>query len=411
MSSPSGRCHTFDSSADGYLRGEGCGAVVLKRMSDATRDGDLMYGVVRGVGVAQDGESASLTAPNGLAQEKLLRFTLADAGLESRDVDYLEAHGTGTPLGDPIEINAAVNVLCEGREADRPLLVGSVKANIGHLEAAAGMAGLIKALLVLQHEQAPANLKLKTLNPKIAEVVEGRSIRFPVALEPLHTLHGDSSRLKVAGVSSFGFSGTIAHAIVSQPPAAQARPLASVRATMSSEGETVVSREGVVWMFTGQGSQYEGMGRGLYEAEAVFREAMDRCETAHQGETGESLLAVMFPVEAQVVSGGKGEAEAGTKLDETRYAQAALLALEWSLSELWRSKGVEPSLVVGHSVGEIAAACVAGAMSMEDAMKVVAARGRLMQALDPMGGVMVAVRCSEAEARAAMSSLGTVDPL
>ena len=164
MLSPSGRCHSFDSSADGYLRGEGCGAVVLKRMDQAICDQDRVHAVVQGVGVAQDGKSASLTAPNGQAQEKLLRATLADAGLAGCDVDYVEAHGTGTALGDPIEMGALASVLGEDRSADHPLVMGAVKANIGHLESAAGIAGLIKAVLVLQHEQAPPNAELNDLN-------------------------------------------------------------------------------------------------------------------------------------------------------------------------------------------------------------------------------------------------------
>jgi acyl transferase domain-containing protein len=238
MITPTGRCHTFDAAADGYLRGEGCGALVLKRMDDVMADGDRVYAVIRGVGMAHDGKSASLTAPNGLAQEKLLRSTLKDARLLGRDIDYLEAHGTGTPLGDPIEMVTVAAVLGEGRDEECPLVVGAVKANIGHLEAVAGMAGLIKAVLVLQHEQAPPNPELKTLNPKIAEAVEGFPVHFPVRLESFREISsgciddddndGTDVKRLVVGVSSFGYAGTIAHTILSQAPQEVAREILAV---------------------------------------------------------------------------------------------------------------------------------------------------------------------------------------
>ena len=213
MLSPDGKCHTFDQRANGYVRGEGCGAVVLKRLSDARRDGDEVYGVIRGSAVMQDGKSASLTAPNGRAQEALMRAALSDAGVSAADVCYVEAHGTGTKLGDPIETEALSNVygLASGRLASSPLYVGSVKANIGHLEAGAGMAGLFAAISVLKHGSAPANCHLQTLNPKVAATVEGEGIEFA---ENCSTLVGPR---QVAGLSSFGYSGTIAHVLVESP--------------------------------------------------------------------------------------------------------------------------------------------------------------------------------------------------
>jgi acyl transferase domain-containing protein len=179
MTSATGQCHTFDESADGYVRGEGCGAIVLKLLDDAVRDKYEMYAVVHGVGVAQDGTSASLTAPNGRAQERLLRATMNDAGLSGADVDYLEAHGTGTALGDPVEMGALSRVMGEGRLDHHLLVMGAVKANIEHLEPAAGMAGLIKAILVLQHEETPPNAALKRLNPKISAVMGDFAVHFP----------------------------------------------------------------------------------------------------------------------------------------------------------------------------------------------------------------------------------------
>eukprot|EP01034_Spumella_vulgaris_P030701 gene30701-37955_t len=215
MTSPDGKCHTFDESANGYCRGEGCGAIVMKRLSDAVRDGDRIYAVVKGSAVLQDGKSASLTAPNGQAQEALMRAALSDAGISAGDVSYLEAHGTGTPLGDPVETGAIAAVYGLGRAQDNPLYVASVKANIGHLEAAAGMAGLFSAIVALQHGQAPPNAHLKELNGKIAATVEGLAIRFPTSVTPL-TRQG--SRRLVAGVSSFGYSGTIAHVLLEEAP-------------------------------------------------------------------------------------------------------------------------------------------------------------------------------------------------
>jgi len=223
MTSPDGKCHTFDASANGYCRGEGCGAVVLKRLSDATKDGDSIYAVIRGSAVLQDGKSASLTAPNGQAQETLLRATLADAKLQPNQVQYIEAHGTGTPLGDPIEIGAIAAVYGKDRDANSPLYVSSVKANIGHLEAAAGMSGLLAAIASLRAQKASPNAQLKSLNPKIKLVLNDAAIQFPTEVIDI----GKSSELGecrknndriIIGVNSFGYSGTIAHVLLEEAP-------------------------------------------------------------------------------------------------------------------------------------------------------------------------------------------------
>ena len=219
MLSHTGRCHTFDESADGYLRGEGCAGVLLQRMDTNEHSNNGIYAIVKGAGVAQDGKSASLTAPNGQAQEKLLRATLRDANLSGKDLNYLEAHGTGTPLRDPIEIRAATTVLTEGRPATCPLIVGAAKANIGHLLACSGMVGIIKAILIMYHEEAPPNSALKNMNPKILEVVQGKPIVFPVEVQSIRQLQPDSvDKALFIGISAFDFAGTIAHAILGQAP-------------------------------------------------------------------------------------------------------------------------------------------------------------------------------------------------
>ena len=213
MLSADGKCHTFDASANGYARGEGCGAIVIKRLSDALDDGDSIYAVLKGSAVMQDGRSASLTAPNGRMQEELLRTTLREAGIEPAAVQYLEAHGTGTPLGDPIETAAIASVYGAERSEDAPLYVSSAKANIGHLEAAAGVGGLMSAVLALQHAAAPPNAQLHTLNDKVAASVQNTNVHFPTSVTPLPR-HGEQPLC--AAVSSFGYSGTIAHAVLEE---------------------------------------------------------------------------------------------------------------------------------------------------------------------------------------------------
>ena len=339
MTSPTGRCHTFDELADGYVRGEGSGAVVLQRMQDAVSDQNRLHAVVCGVGAAQDGTSASLTAPNGQAQEKLYNTALQDAelGHGGSTVDYLEAHGTGTALGDPIEMGSLAEVMGKGRGGDQPLVMGAVKANVGHTEMAAGVAGLLKAVLVLKHEQAPPNPELQTLNPKIAAVVKGFPVLFPRKVELLRLLsdNAESDRL-VAGVSSFGAYGTIAHAVIAQAPTEEVRELTD-HTVPGIEATPIVSS--VLILFTGQGSQYEDMGRGLFKNEPVLHTALDRCEAAFSRITGESLLEVMHPEKRgeRAADHDDGAQNTKTLLDQTQYTQPALFAFCLRTASAWSS--------------------------------------------------------------------------
>jgi acyl transferase domain-containing protein len=464
MVSPDGRCKTFDARADGYARGEGCGIVILKRLSDAERDGNPVLAVIRGSAVNQDGRSGGLTAPNGLAQEAVLRDALTSAHLKPADVSYVEAHGTGTPLGDPIEVRALMAVMGEGRSRERALVLGSAKTNIGHLEAAARNAGLIKVVLSLQHGEIPAHLHFENPSPHIAW--DELPVTVPTALRSW------PEGRKIAGVSSFGFSGTNAHMILEEAPQSAVRessavdrplhmlslsgmneeallelagryraylggpevaPLGDVCFTanvgrahfahrLAVVGGTAVEvaaklqsfetgqespgvfrgvlsgrgRPKVAFLFTGQGSQYAGMGRGLYETQPTFRKALDLCAEILKGRLEKPLLEVMF-----------GAAGSEGLVDRTAYTQPSLFALEWALSEMWRSWGVEPGAVLGHSVGEYVAAAVSGVLTLEDALGLIAERGRLMEAL-PSGGVMVAVAASEERVGAAIATVKEV---
>ncbi len=407
--------------------------------------------VIRGTAVNQDGRSSGLTVPNGPAQEAVVKQALANGGVAPAEVAYVEAHGTGTSLGDPIEIHALGAVLGEGRSPERPLLVGSVKTNVGHLEAAAGIAGLIKVVLALQHDEIPPHLHFRNPSPHIAWG------QVSVAVPTVRTAWPANGR-RIAGISSFGFSGTNSHVVLEEAPtpvilpAGEERPLhlltvsakdeeplrvlarayeaqlaehpelsladvaftanagraqleqrltvvaasgeearARLRAFDAGESSAGISRgtargdrPELVFLFTGQGSQYVGMGRQLYETQPTFRRALARCDEILRPLLSRPLLSVLYP--------GQGE---GSPLDETGYTQPALFALEWSLSELWRSWGIEPSAVMGHSVGEYVAACVAGVLSLEEGLPLVAARGRLMGSL-PAGGAMLAVAASGA---------------
>ncbi len=450
MLSPDGRCKTFDAAADGYVRGEGCGVVVVKRLEDAIRDGDRIRAVIRGSAVNQDGASGGLTVPNGVAQQRVITEALECAGVAPGDIGYLEAHGTGTSLGDPIEVQAAGAVLGAGREANHPLLIGSVKTNIGHLEAAAGIAGLIKVILSLEHEVLPKHLHFQKPSPHIPWD------RLAVRVVDEALPWARDGRTRIAGVSSFGFSGTNAHVIVQEAPeevhvAAEplapsddrrfsvlplsarspaalvelaqgygswlaAHPEASLADVCLTAGvgrshfehraalvvnSTESAREllgalaenrpapGLVrgdcsdkpktaWLFTGQGSQFAGMARELFETEPVFAGTVARCAAAIAGVLETPLLDVIF------------DPDGDDTLRQTSYAQPALFAVEMGLARLWQSWGLEPDVVLGHSVGQYTAACFAGVFSLEDGALLLAERGRLFGSL-PAGGRMVAV--------------------
>jgi len=457
MLSPDGRCKAFDASANGYVRGEGCGVVVLKRLSDALGDEDRILAVIRGSAVNQDGPSSGLTVPNGPSQQKVILRALELGGIRPDEVSYIEAHGTGTSLGDPIEMGALGAVFGERRE---PLWVGSVKTNIGHLEAAAGIAGLIKVVLALQHEEIPAHLHFREPSSRIPWD------RLPIRIPTEPTAWRRDGGRRVAGVSSFGFSGTNAHVVLEEAPrrdrvSKPERPyyllplsakspeslkalagryakrlqedmdlrLADVCETAGAGRSHFAYRTGIVagtreemrrrlecfsqgseekpgvhvgegvaepgriaFLFSGQGAQYIGMGQELYRTEGRFREVIDQCEEILREHLEVSLTKVMYPE-----SGG------ATPLDETAYTQPALFALEYALSELWQSWGVRPWALLGHSVGEYAAACVAGVFGVEDGLKLIAERGRLMQGTES-DVRMEAVHASEKEVLEAVSS-------
>ena len=471
MLSPTGQCWTFDASADGFVCGEGCGLVVLKRLGEAEAEGDRIWAVIRGTSVNQDGASQGLTVPSGRSQERAMEEALARAGVVASEVDYLEAHGTGTVVGDPIEVNAAAAVYGRGREAERPVLLGSVKTNIGHLGPAAGIAGLIKVVLAMRHGVIPRHLNFHDPNPRLDWG------RLPVRVTDVMTEwphHPD--RPPLAGVNSFGWSGTNAHVVVQgygEPhtgngtadvsfPAGSALPVAATpRLTRVDEGCTAREtrllplsgksrralrdsaarylswldthargltpestaadptlsdmawtaalgrshfphRAGIVFsdvvglreelkglaeesgeegepapreatkvafVFTGQASQWVGMGETLYEREPVFRSVLDRCDRLLLGERGVSLLDVMF-----------GHGGTDGLLDDPAWTQPAIYALECALTALWESVGVRPSVVVGHSLGEIAASQAAGVFNLEEGLRYAAVRGALMGA-------------------------------
>ncbi len=478
MLSPDGQCKAFDAAANGYVRGEGCGVVILKRLDEAQADGDRIWAVIRGAAVNHGGASSGLTVPNTPALEAVIEAALSHAGLPASKVDYLEAHGTGTTVGDPIEINAASAAYGRDRRPDRPLLVGSVKTNIGHLEAAAGVAGLIKAALVVHRGVIPKHLHFHDPNPSL----DWERLPVRVITDHLEWPYGDDEPRR-AGVNSFGISGTNAHIVLEQHHAPHAAPesglqpvgpaqtvtaalpeavpepagqsfarrtvrllplsaksapalqelsthylgwlneqeagmpdpetadeLLSNLAWTASVGRShfdyragLVFRDAgtlseqlqdvaqagectpvrgralkVAFAYTGQGSQWAGMGRALHEREPVARAILDRCESVFVGQRGTSLLDVMF-----------NRPGAAGSLEDTAWEQPALYALECALTALWSSLGVRPDIVFGHSIGELAAAQAGGVFSLEDGMRFAEARGRLLS--ETGEGAMAAV--------------------
>lgn len=460
MISGDGRCKTFDARADGFVRSEGCGIVVLKRLSDALADSDNILAVIRGSAVNQDGRSSGLTAPNGPSQEAVIRTALTNGGIEPSWVSYVETHGTGTSLGDPIEVQALGAVLGAKRNPNQRLKIGSVKTNMGHLEAAAGVAGLMKAVLILQNKQIPPHLHLETLNPYIPW--NELPIDIPTQLTPLPAYEGRY----IVGVSSFGFSGTNSHLVLEAAPepireTSVERPLhllklsaknktalqnlaekfnehlaretanfadvcytanagradltyrlaltvsstedARSKLTAYAKGEArediftgtvfdTASPE-VVFLFTGHGSQYLQMSRQLYETQPTYRTALTDCAEILKGYIDISLFDILFP---------QDDSKA---LDQMKYGQPALFAVEYALAKLWLSWGIKPTTVLGHSVGEYVAATIAGVFDLADGLKMVCARGRLMDSL-PIAGEMAVIFANEATVNEVIAPYG-----
>src|SRR5208337_4961526 len=436
MLSPEGQCKTFDVSADGYVRSEGCGVVVLKRLADAERDGNRILAVVRGSAVNQDGASSGVTVPNGPAQQALLRRALTSARLKPADIDYVEAHGTGTPLGDPIELDSLSKVFTD-REDRGSLVLGSVKTNLGHLEAAAGIAGFMKTVLSVGHGYIPQHLNFRQLTPHVSEGVSRLTIAADAMEWPA------SERPRRAGVSSFGVSGTNAHVVIEQAPdgvalsgsgsgsgvstlvvsgksgqrvAATAgmladwlagpgagTPLADVAHTLNHHRArharfgTVVARDhaqavaglralasgavapneatggpGTVFVYSGQGSQWAGMGRQLLADEPAFAAAIAELEPEFVAQTGFSLHDTLAE---------------GREVVGIDTIQPVLVGIQLALTALWRHYGVTPDAVIGHSMGEVSAAVVAGALTLGEGLQVIATRSKLMAALSGRGAM------------------------
>lgn len=453
MLSPHGRCKAFDAAGAGFVRSEGAGMVVLKPLSRALADGDRVYAVIRGTAVNQDGRTNGMTVPSQEAQEALVRQACDSAGIQPAGLDFVEAHGTGTPVGDPIEARALGNVIAPGRPADRPCLLGSVKTNIGHLEAGAGIAGLIKTALALHHRVLPGNLHFERPNPDID--FAGLKLRVPTTNQSLSAT-GDL----LAGVNSFGFGGTNAHTILQSPPAPavvksavtpslsqpvvlSARNADALRAAASelrdfvagspqeislydiashaalrrthqdhrltviagskddlsqrldeflagsaspnlvSDRLTVAKKPKLAFICCGQGPQWWAMGRQLLDQEAVFRAVIERCDCIVRGLGDWSLLEELT------------RAEGESRLNQTAISQPAIFALQVALAELWRSWGVTPDAVIGHSVGEIAAAHLAGIFTLEDATRIIFHRGRCMDRASAHGHMLAAALTRE----------------
>ncbi|MGA6174513.1 amino acid adenylation domain-containing protein [Streptomyces sp. NPDC012600] len=455
--SPGGRSRTFDADADGYVRAEGVGLVALKRLEDAVRDGDRVHAVILGSGVNQDGHTNGITVPNPDAQVALIRRVCTEAGITPGELQYMEAHGTSTPVGDPIEAGALARALAVGRRPGARAYVGSVKTNIGHTESAAGIAGLIKTVLCLKHRHIPPHINLERLNPAI----DRATLPYEIPTRPTPWPEHDGPAR--AGVNSFGFGGTNAHVVLEEAPApareAEASeerawsilPLsarhpdalpelaAGIRGELAGEngpavalpdlGHTLAHRRQhlphrlsvvyssrasldealaahqrgephprvvqersrdaearrLVWVFTGMGPQWWGMGRQLLDSEPVFREAVTQCDRA-LGEFADWSLI-------EELSAG----EATSRMGETWLAQPANFALQVGLAALWRAYGVRPDAVVGHSTGEIAAFYEAGVYSLRDAARIAVHRSRLQQTLAGTG-TMLAVALTEDEA-------------
>lgn len=456
--SPDGHCRAFDSQAQGTVRGEGAGIVVLKRLEDAFADGDTIYAVIRGSAINNDGSfKVGFTAPSIDGQSEAIGLALAMADVDPDTISYIEAHGTGTPLGDPIEIAALTQVFRQYTQRKQYCAIGSVKTNLGHLDAAAGIAGLIKTVLALKHGMLPPSLHFAQPNPTI----DFASTPFVVqqALAPWQ----NGAHPRRAGVSSFGMGGTNAHVILEQAPVSESAAAArcwhvmvlSARSAAALERATdnlaaylrqqpdvniadmaytlqlgrrafpyrrvllchdqadllsvletkaasqqwtahcTAQQRPVAFLFPGQGAQYVQMGAGLYEHEPLFREIVDACARRLLPHLkGHDLRDLLFP-RAELTEA------AAHLLSRTQYTQPALFVIEYALARLWQAWGVQPAAMIGHSLGEYVAACLAGVFNLSDALALVALRGRLMQTMEP--GAMLSVPLSEEQVQPFLS--------
>ncbi|HEY0735277.1 MAG TPA: beta-ketoacyl synthase N-terminal-like domain-containing protein [Herpetosiphonaceae bacterium] len=443
--SPDGHCRAFDANAQGTVYGNGIGVVALKRLEDALEDGDTIYAVIRGSAINNDGAlKVGYTAPSVEGQAEVIVMAQTITGFSPETIGYIEAHGTGTPMGDPVEVAALTQVFREGTPKNNFCALGSVKTNLGHLDAAAGVAGLIKTALMLRNKIIPPSLNFETPNPEI----DFANSPFYVNTQMQEWPAGATPRR--AGVSSFAVGGTNAHIVLEEAPIGeptsasrpwqivmlsartptaleqatrdlcahlQAHPeqdLADIAYTLQvgrksfahrrmvvccNTADAAVALEtldpkrvfsffqpaaarSVVFMFPGQGSQYIGMGRELYQTEPTFRQAIDRCATILRPQLGLDLREVLYPDAAHAES-------ASQQLNQTALSQPALFVIEYALAQLWLEWGVKPRAMIGHSIGEYVAACLAGVFSLEDALSLVVLRGQLMQALP--GGAMLSV--------------------
>ncbi|MBK9266370.1 MAG: thioester reductase domain-containing protein [Polyangiaceae bacterium] len=372
--SPQARCRMFDARADGYVRGEGGGVVVLKKLSDAILDGDRIHAIIRGSAVNNDGPSNGLTAPNPKAQEALLREAYERAGIHPHEVQYVEAHGTGTPLGDPMEAKALGAVFGAARPASRPLLVGSAKTNIGHLEGAAGTVGLIKVILSLKHRQIAPNLHFETANAHIP--LDALRLDVPTSLREFPL----PDRRLVAGVSSFGLGGTNAHVVLEEWP----DPLPSSSSidgtphmTLHAHSHGAEHSPGVVFVFPGQGAQWQGMAQNLLQSEPLFRTIVERCDEHVNRLMGFSLLDELVASPQR------------SRMHRIDVSLPAIITLDIAMASLWQSLGVRCTAVVGHSTGEIAAAYVSGALDLADTMRVICAYGKTIARLAGRGRMLL----------------------
>ncbi|HKV34447.1 MAG TPA: MupA/Atu3671 family FMN-dependent luciferase-like monooxygenase [Pyrinomonadaceae bacterium] len=453
--SPDGHCRAFDAKARGTVKGSGAGVVVLKRLADALNDRDTVHAVIKGSAINNDGASkVGFTAPSIEGQASVIEEALALASIGPETIGYVEAHGTGTALGDPVEIAALTQAFRTGTDAKGFCPIGSVKTNIGHLDAAAGVASLIKTILTLEHKQIPASLNFEQPNPNI----DFANSPFFVNTELRRWETNGMPRR--AGVSSFGIGGTNAHVVLEEAPASESsesgtspqllvlsartqtalvqastnlaahlaqRPqldLADVAYTLSAgrkpfehrlavvcrdvadavtklsapdrvfTGKSQYEKRPVAFMFPGQGAQYVGMGRALYEREAVFRAELDHCAELLRSSLGVDLREIIYAVDLS-------PEESAARLADTRFAQPALFAVEYALAKLWMKWGIEPQAMIGHSIGEYVAACIAGIFSLEDALRLVAARGEIIQRLPR--GAMLAVSLTPLEAEPHLS--------